>query len=403
MYRDSIEGGSGCKIFGAFRAFSGIRDIIPILHAPIGCYWGVMYHQIAQDESSLRGITSSIHDKDVVFGGEEKLVQVIEMAKKYCDEKKIAILGCCVSSIIGDDIEAIREQYAPDSLYVDAAGFKGKEWEGYEEALLSLLPLMKEEQKSKDDKRVNVIGFDTVSPKARADVKEIRRLLTNCGYEINAVLSLDTTLEQIEKMPCVEKNILIGGYGLRLAEAMKKEFGTPYVVVDAPYGSYLTKEFLEKATDNHSIYEENVMEHLERAYRSIQRMYEMPVAIVADYARATALTKFMEVELGCDVHTSAVTSGSPIHPDIQNLFEVNNLLRNADLGNDRLRLILGTSFQKRVALELDVALIRVSYPTHDDISLYDGAPYMGYRGLVVMIEKILNMFWNKYPEEGCWD
>jgi nitrogenase molybdenum-iron protein alpha/beta subunit len=62
-------------------------------------------------------------------------------------------------------------------------------------------------------------------------------------------------------------------------------------------------------------------------------------------------------------------------------------------------LILGTSFQRRIAEELDAALIRVAYPAHDEFSLYDDAPYMGYRGMVVMVEKILNLFLNKYPKE----
>ena len=133
----------------------------------------------------------------------------------------------------------------------------------------------------------------------------------------------------------------------------------------------------------------------------IQRLYDVPVGVVADYARADALTKFMEIEVGCDVVVSAATSGSPVHPEMdEDLFEINDRFRNAEVRNDRLRLILGTSFQKRIAEELDVPLIRVAYPAHDEFSLYDYAPYMGYRGTVVLIEKILNLFLNKYPEGG---
>jgi len=396
-----MEPNSGCKVFGAFKAFYGIEDVTPVIHGPIGCYWGTLYHQVAQDENTLKATSSAIYDRDVVFGAEDKLVHAIDVAKRYYDPKIIAILGCCVSSIIGDDINAVRKQCDMPSFYVDSAGFKGAEWAGYEEALLELIPLMKED--SKDDanqSRVNILGFDTVSPKARADIKEIKRLLARSGYGVNAVLAVDVTLEQIERMPSVKKNIVIGGYGLRLAEAMEKEFGTPYDIVDAPYGTYLTKKFLEKVTGGTCYYVEDVTKSLERAYLMIQRLYDIPVGIVADYARADALKKFMEIELGCDVVASAITSGSPIHPEMdEDLFEIHNQLRNADVRSDRLRLILGTSFQKRIAEELGAELIRVAYPAYDELSLYDDAPYMGYRGTIVLVERILNQFLNKYPKK----
>ena len=401
-----MEPMSGCKVFGAFKAFYGIEDVTPIVHGPIGCYWGTLYHQVAQNENSLKATSSAIFDRDIVFGAEEKLEHAIEVARECYNPKMVAILGCCVSSIIGDDIKAVRKHCDMPSFYVDAAGFKGHEWEGYEEALLEFLPIMKDGDE--EGNKVNLLGFDTVSPKARADIKEITRLLALSGYDVNAALAVDTTLEQIERMPSVTKNIVIGGYGLGLAEAMKKEFGTPYEVVDAPYGTYLTEEFLRKTTDGESdgdgstpVYREDVIGSLERAYMMIQRLYDMPVGVVADYARCDALTKFMEIEVGCDVVVSAVTSGSPVHPEMdENLFEIHDQLRNADVRSDRLRLILGTSFQKRIAEELDAPLIRVAYPAHDELSLYDDAPYMGYRGTVVLIEKILNLFLNKYPEEG---
>jgi nitrogenase molybdenum-iron protein beta chain len=368
---------SGCKVFGAFKAFYGIEGVTPVIHGPIGCYWGTLYHQAAQDENSLKATCSAIYDRDVVFGAEDKLEHAIEVAKKYYNPKMIAILGCCVPSIIGDDIKTVRKHCDIPSFYVDAAGFKGTEWEGYEDALLEFLPIMKDG--GEEDNKINILGFDTVTPKTRADIKEIKRLLALSGYGVNAVLAVGTTIKQIERMPSVKKNIVIGGYGLRLAKAMEKEFGTPYEIVDA---------------------EEDVTKSLERAYLMIQRIYDMPVGIVADYARATALTKFMEVELGCDVVVSAITSGSPVHPEMdEDLFEIHNQLRNADVRSDRLRLILGTSFQKRIAEELDTALIRVAYPAHDEFSLYDDAPYMGYRGMIVLVEKILNLFLNKYPKE----
>ncbi len=129
----------------------------------------------------------------------------------------------------------------------------------------------------------------------------------------------------------------------------------------------------------------------------LHRFYDMPVALVGDLARVKALKYFLFNELGFDVRFTGVISGSREAADkIDDFSKVDEALRN--IGDD-LRLIFGTTFQKRIAHELDVPLLRISHPTYDEVYLADNAPYMGYRGMVMLIEKILNLFLNKYPRE----
>ena len=384
---------TGCKIFGAYKAYCGIDGITPIIHGPVGCYWSNVFFQLAHNESYLKGATSALHDRDVVFGSEKKLKQAIEAAKKYYHPEVIAILGCCVPALIGEDVGAVRKEEETPTIFIDAAGFKGKEWEGYEDALLELLPFIEKREKKK--KRVNLLGFDPISPKARADIKEIKRLLKECGYQVNAALSVGTKFSEVREMAGVEKNILMGGYGFNLAKAMQEKFGVPYEIVDFPYGAYLTREFLSRVAG--CGYEEEVMEYLQRAHEMLHRFYDMPVAIIGDYDRVNSLKKFLSEELGCEVKFTSVISGSPIHPEMDDdLFNIHKSLRA--VGED-IKLIFGTSYQKRVAHELGIPLIRISHPTYDEVYLHDDSPYMGYRGTVVMIEKILNLFLDRYPGE----
>jgi len=387
------EATSGCRIFGAYKVYTGIEGIVPVIHGPVGCYWSSIFFQLAHNESRLKSGTSALHDRDVVFGSEKRLKQIIDAVNKHFSPEVIAILGCCAPALIGDDVDAVRNEEKTPTIYIDAAGFKGKEWEGYEEALLALLPFIKAGDKKK--KTVNLFGLDNITPKAQQDIKEIERLLYLCGYKINSALAIGSEFAQVKKMACVEKNILLGGCGLNLARAMKEKFGIPYETVDLPYGSYLTKRFLSQITGIE--YEEDVMEYLKRAHGMLQRFYDMPVAIIGDAARVKALKDFLSFELGCDIRFTAAISGSPVMTDTaDNLFTIDNALRKA---GDDLCLILGTSFQKRIADELDVPLIRISHPTYDETYLYDHTPYMGYRGMVVLVEKILNLFLNRYPKE----
>jgi nitrogenase molybdenum-iron protein beta chain len=330
-----------------------------LIHGPVGCYWSNLFFQLSHNASSLKSATSALHDRDVVFGGEIRLEQAIEAVKKHYCPKVIAILGCCVPALIGDDVDAVRNEEETPTIYIDAAGFKEKEWEGYEDSLLALVPYMEPGEKRK--KTVNLLGLDTISPKVNADFSEIRRLLSACGYQVNTALSIDSSFSGIQGMARVEKNILLGGHGVKLAKEMEKKFNVPYESVDLPYGFHLTREFLQKVTG--VVYEENVMELLKPAHEMLHRFYDMPVAVIGDFARVNALKAFFFNELGCDVRISAVISGPADADDkVEDLFKLEQSLR--DMGDD-LRLIMGTSFQKRIAREMDVPLLRISHPTYE--------------------------------------
>ena len=384
---------TGCRVFGAYKAYAGIQGVVPIIHGPVGCYWSNIFFQLAHDAGHLRSATSALHDRDVVFGSDRRLKQAIEAAKKHHAPEVIAILGCCVPALIGDDVDAVRSEEKTPTIHIDAAGFKEKEWEGYEDALVALLPFIKKADRK--EKTVNLFGLDPVSPKARADIREIKRLLAACGYQVNAVLAIDSTFSQVQDMAAVEKNILLGGYGLKLAQAMEKQFDVPYEKAPLPYGFNMTREFLLKATG--VFYQEEVMEYMKRAHVMLHRFYDMPVAVVGDSARVEALTDFLFKEMGCDVRYTGVISGPPEAANsVDDLFKIDEALRA--MGDD-LRLIFGTSFQKRIAHELDVPLLRISHPTFDEVYLSDHSPCMGYRGMVVLVEKILNLFLNRYPRE----
>ena len=41
-------------------------------------------------------------------------------------------------------------------------------------------------------------------------------------------------------------NVVLGGDGVKAAQIMEKEFATPYIILDYPYGLNQSVEFLEK-------------------------------------------------------------------------------------------------------------------------------------------------------------
>ncbi|HJJ99611.1 MAG TPA: Ni-sirohydrochlorin a,c-diamide reductive cyclase catalytic subunit [Methanocorpusculum sp.] len=86
-----------------------LRDLgvdLAILHGPSGCSFK---HARLLEEDGIRVLTTSLGDEEFIFGGQQLLEDVLRYAEKVFAPKKIAIVGTCVSMIIGEDMEAAIE------------------------------------------------------------------------------------------------------------------------------------------------------------------------------------------------------------------------------------------------------------------------------------------------------
>ena len=82
------------------------RDLgcdLAILHGPSGCSFK---HARLLEEDGLRVLTTSLADNEFIFGGHEALERVLQYAEKTFTPTRIAVVGTCVSMIIGEDMEA---------------------------------------------------------------------------------------------------------------------------------------------------------------------------------------------------------------------------------------------------------------------------------------------------------
>ncbi|HIJ06248.1 MAG: Putative methanogenesis marker 13 metalloprotein [Methanomicrobiales archaeon 53_19] len=82
------------------------RDLgvdVAILHGPSGCSFK---HARLLEEDGLRVITTSLADNEFIFGGQQLLEDVLRYAEKTFSPGRIAVIGTCVSMIIGEDMQA---------------------------------------------------------------------------------------------------------------------------------------------------------------------------------------------------------------------------------------------------------------------------------------------------------
>ena len=83
-----------------------VRDLevdVAILHGPSGCSFK---HARLLEEDGMRVLTTSLSDNEFIFGGQSSLEQVLRYAEARFSPHRMAVIGTCVSMIIGEDMAA---------------------------------------------------------------------------------------------------------------------------------------------------------------------------------------------------------------------------------------------------------------------------------------------------------
>lgn len=82
------------------------RDLevdVAILHGPSGCSFK---HARLLEEDGMRVLTTSLADNEFIFGGQKPLEDVLRYAEDHFSPERMAVVGTCVSMIIGEDLQS---------------------------------------------------------------------------------------------------------------------------------------------------------------------------------------------------------------------------------------------------------------------------------------------------------
>jgi nitrogenase molybdenum-iron protein beta chain len=393
---------------GAVRAFHGISDGFVLLHCPPGCYAGMFYLKALADQSDVRMVFSGMHARHLVHGADHLALEAVKRAYEKFKPSFIALIDSAGPAMLGDDLESVVWRAGNEGVkcpvkHFCGAGFYSSMQSGYEDSLETLVEYMRKEQT--EEGSVNLIGIHTDEPRWSQDLTEIKRMLSMAGLKVNAVLAA-STFEEIVHAPRASLNVVMGGEGLNLAKKMEEEFSTPYVVVGYPYGLHGSEEFLETICAELNVRIDGaIMEKERRMIRRItekalfylQGMYGLTCSVAGDSCKAPSLAEFLNSELGMAIDVLAITSMNDhcksTLPRIRCADEVMvepdrfNLQRRLERGDTQL--LFGSTFEKGIAHEIDVPLVRFAFPEVDHISL-TSAPFAGFNGTATWIEDIVN-------------
>ena len=429
---------------GAQQSVLAIPRAIPIIHAGPGCssrqfafvsngagYQGEGYAgggQIPSTNSS---------QSEVVFGGEKKLADTIEGAKKVIDGDLYVVLSGCTAGIVGDDVKQVAaEAYEDDKpvVGVDTAGFRGNNYKGHEIVLEGILNQFIYIDFPKANVRKGLVNVFSVVPYQnpfwRGDLEEIKRLLESIGLEVNILFGYESAgVSEWKDIPNAQFNLLISPWvGLNAVKSLEKKYGTPYLHIPTlPIGLKNTSSFLRTVGEFAKVDKEKVEEVVAYEEKKYKQYFVAFGDLLADFASylpyhlyvandslyGLAFADFLSNELGITPKLFAITD----EPDNKSKdFVIDTLVtKNAEWdgkviteGDNRViqdliyqiikkedtkSLIIGSSWDNELAFETDSILIKAGMPISDRVII--NKSYVGYKGGLTLIEEIYSGLFEK--------
>ena len=430
-----------CSMGGALATLRAIPRAIPIVHASAGCGQN-LYIAYSNGGAYLGGgycggnaiPSSNVIERDIVFGGEDRLREQIKTTLEVMDGDIYIVLSGCMVEMIGDDLDAVVSEFAEEEkpvLAVHTPSFRGNSYLGYDLVMSGLVKKYITKQSNKKALKVNILGIvPALDIFWEGNLKEIKRLLTRLGLEANTFFGEGETLADIKNSGDASLNIVLSDvYGIQTAQVFEELHDIPYITTDLPIGAHATEAFLKKVAaklnikadvTNEVIKNEkklfySYMERLADIYNDID--LQRYAIVVADSNYAPAFTRYLSDELGWlpeltvitdmledtqkekvlskfnglksglkanvkfDLHTSSVKKY------IAEVWERNHNERYYD--SMAPAFLIGSVFERDLAAQFNYPLLTASYPITNRVVL--NSAYAGINGGLRLTEDIMNL------------
>ncbi|MDP4144036.1 MAG: nitrogenase component 1 [Bacillota bacterium] len=419
---------------GAQQTVLAIKNAIPITHAGPGCsskmYQALVTHSGYQGQGYAGGSaipSTNSSEKEVVFGGEDKLKDTIDGALKVMKGDIFVVLTGCTADIVGDDVDQVVSEYRQQGIpiaNVATGGFSGSNYKGHELVIKSIVNQLV--GNVKPNIRKGLVNVFSVLPYQdtywRADLEAIRTLLEKIGLDVNILFGhYSKGIEEWREIPNAEFNLVISPWaGLDIAKFLENKYGTPYLHYPTlPIGAVETSRFLQTVGTFAKLEKQKIdkfiKEEEERFYDYLQSTIDFLTEnrctfpnkfyTIADSIYSLGITRFLVNELGLTPNVQYVIENPSekyldfIEKEFKNLsedFEVKVSFENdgGKIHTEILEryhkpkgtLILGSSWEKSLADEIKGILLYVSLPINHKIVV--NKTYVGYDGGLNLVEDI---------------
>lgn len=415
----------GCVLAGINSVLGAIDRVCPIYHSGPGCCMqttaadqGQSGHKSSRFVSSVSLPSTNMLEKEVVFGGTEKLRTTVQGAIDIIDADAYFVLMGCTAGIIGDDIVSVTEEFQDKgySVYpIETPGFVGDSNLGYETVWTTMINQVIEEDVPKDDKLVNIFGIIPYhDPFWSGALEEIDRILSALGLKVNTFFTKHQGIETIRKCSGAALNIIINPWLFKgPAKKMEQKFGIPSIRVPGLFvGATDTTKFVRQVAEamhlDQEIVDKVIAAEEEYVYdylaQSVGVVSWKRFAVVADANNAVGITRYLANDFSFTPVLVIVSEPlfrqedkDRIVAQIEDLeyakppkvifasdqYEINQALREEE---EEITLLIGSSNEREVALEKDIQFILAAFPMNE--RLVFNRTYAGYRGSLTFTEDL---------------
>jgi nitrogenase molybdenum-cofactor synthesis protein NifE len=224
-----------CVFCGSRVVLYPIADALHLIHGPIGCAaytWDIRGALSSGPQLHRLSFSTDLREKDVVFGGEQKLYSALtELIDKY-SPKAAFVYSTCIIGVIGDDMEAVCRKVSKEKnipvIPVQAPGFQGTKKDGYKIACESLAQLVGTSECDVPKISINILGDFNLAGELWLLLDYYKRM----GVHVHATITGDGRVDTIRCAHKASLNVVqCSGSMMHLAKIMKEKYNIPYMKV----------------------------------------------------------------------------------------------------------------------------------------------------------------------------
>lgn len=430
---------AGPAHIGTLRVASSFKNVHAIMHAPLGDdYFNVM-RSMLERERDFTPVTASIVDRHVLArGSQEKVVENIRRKDSEEHPDLILLTPTCTSSILQEDLQNFVNRASLESksdvLLADVNHYRVNELQAADRTLEQIVRFYIEKARktatldlTKTEKpSANIIGIFTLGFHNQHDCRELKRLLTDLGIEINEILPENGSVTNLKNLPKAWFNLIpYREVGLMAAKYLEAEFGIPYVDT-TPMGivetgncikeieKILEKQYLQNENESSQSHETapNYTQYVQQQTRYVsqaawfsrsidcQNLTGKRVVVFGDNTHAAAMTKILSREMGIRVAcagTYCKHDADWFREQVQGFCDEILITEDHNEVADMIAriepsAIFGTQMERHVGKRLDIPCGVISSPVHIQNFPLGYRPFLGYEGTNQIADLVYNSF-----------
>jgi light-independent protochlorophyllide reductase subunit B len=410
------------------RVATSMREVHYVLHAPQGdTYADLLFTMIERGDRRPPVTYTTFQARDLGGDTAGLVIRAAREAVERFKPKALLVGESCTAELIQDQAGTLaRGMNLPVPVVpLELPAYSKKENWGAAETLYQLVRTLladripapgtaRQTRPAGRAPRANLLGPTSLGFRCRDDVVEVKRLLKLLGVEVNAVVPLGATPDDVRRLPDADFNVdLYPEVARSTASWLQRSFGMPFTRT-IPMGVGATREFIAEVAALAGIDASAVLageqagvaslgasrSRLPWYSRSVDSTYltGKRVFIFADATHAVAAARVAAEEMGFtvvglgtysrefarEVREAAARHGvEPLITD--DYLEVEKAIAAASP-----ELVLGTQMERHIAKRLGVPCAVISSPIHVQDVPARFSPVYGFEGANVLFDSLVH-------------